>query len=166
MNRLKKFEAWRISPSLLEFPEHGPKFPGGYATVSRAILHHSDESDEGDYESDNSMDEVEQSNGHSVISSDSGSDWEDERDSREEERSREEIASNYEGTDEELEQGSEDDASEGWMVSNDLLFFSSAVVETPFHSVTSKAVAVKKMRISGDTMRVLGVRIIPDVGGN
>ncbi|KIO29009.1 hypothetical protein M407DRAFT_21908 [Tulasnella calospora MUT 4182] len=36
--RLKKLARWRIDPSLIEFPNGAPKFEGGYATVSRALL--------------------------------------------------------------------------------------------------------------------------------
>ncbi|KAG9040552.1 hypothetical protein FS837_000463 [Tulasnella sp. UAMH 9824] len=36
--RLEKLTQWRINPDLLEFPEDAPKFEGGYAIVSKALL--------------------------------------------------------------------------------------------------------------------------------
>ncbi|KIO28997.1 hypothetical protein M407DRAFT_21898 [Tulasnella calospora MUT 4182] len=36
--RLEKLERWRIDPSLIKLPDGAPKFEGGYAIVSRALL--------------------------------------------------------------------------------------------------------------------------------
>ncbi|KAG9042434.1 hypothetical protein FS837_010882 [Tulasnella sp. UAMH 9824] len=36
--RLEKLAPWRIDPAFLKFPQRGPRFEGGYAIVSRALL--------------------------------------------------------------------------------------------------------------------------------
>ncbi|KIO23343.1 hypothetical protein M407DRAFT_27187 [Tulasnella calospora MUT 4182] len=38
INKMNELEDWRIDPSSIEFPENTCQFPGGHATVSRAIL--------------------------------------------------------------------------------------------------------------------------------
>ncbi|KIO23066.1 hypothetical protein M407DRAFT_27396 [Tulasnella calospora MUT 4182] len=134
-DRLEKLAKWRISPSRFELPEGGPKFHGGYATVLRALLYYSRESEEGVDELDNARDEVEE-NSCDLKLNDGVPNSEDDSERQKEESSDEKATSKGEDAVEGLEQGSNDEASGRW-----------------------KAVAVKKMKISGELTRVLGLTL-------
>lgn len=125
-----------MSPSLFEFPEGSPEVHGGYATVSRALLRNSRESEEGVGELDNAGAEVEAPNRRNLKLNESLSNSEDGSEFQSRTGSNEETICKGEGAPEGREQGSDDEASGRW-----------------------KAVAVKKMKISGELTRVLGLTL-------
>lgn len=131
MNRLKSLEEWRISPSLLEFPEGGPESSGGFATVSRALLDFSYRRKESIHKAANGGDTVEGSDGRHAQLNDDVSNLVDNRESQQGDRVKEKNSPNYGDAAEGRNRESSDKALPGRKVGDNQapLLFPPRVVE-------------------------------------